>query len=54
MSYPVPKIQTEAAFIAYHLHWSFAEILALPHRERLAWIGQVSEINRRILESEQQ
>lgn len=53
MAYPVPKIRKEAAFIAYHLHWSLSEILTLPHRERLAWIGQVSEINRRILESDQ-
>ncbi len=53
MAYPVPKIRKEAAFIAYHLHWNLSEILALPHRERLAWIGQVSEINRKILESDQ-
>jgi hypothetical protein len=53
MAYPVPKIRKEAAFIAYHLHWPLSEILALPHRERLAWISQVSEINRRILESDQ-
>ena len=52
MAYPVPKVRKEAAFIAYHLHWSFEEILRLPHRERLAWISQVSEINRKILESE--
>ncbi len=53
MAYPIPKIRTEAAFIAYHMHWSLGDILELPHRERLAWVSQVSEINRRIMESEQ-
>ena len=53
MAYPIPKIRTEAAFIAYHLHWSLADILALPHRERLAWVTQVSDINKRIMESQQ-
>lgn len=33
------------AFLAYHLHWPLAELLDLPHRERRAWVGEVSAIN---------
>lgn len=52
MAYPVDKLREEVAFIAYHLHWSLVELLSLPHRERVEWVGQVSKINKRILESE--
>ncbi|MCB9765021.1 MAG: hypothetical protein H6739_34930 [Alphaproteobacteria bacterium] len=52
MTYPLDKLRAEVAFIAYHLHWSLAEILELPHRERVQWVGQVSNINKAILESE--
>ena len=52
VAYPREKIRAEAAFIAYHLHWSLAEILDLPHRERVEWVGRVSAINKRILEAE--
>ncbi len=49
LAYPVEMIRSEVAFIAYHFHWSLAELLELPHRERVAWVGQVSDINKRIL-----
>lgn len=52
MAYPVDKIRSEAAFIAYHMHWSLSDILELPHRERVTWVGQISQINKKILESE--
>lgn len=51
MTYPLPQLRSEVAFLAYHLHWSLAEILELPHRERVEWVGQVSAINKRVLES---
>jgi hypothetical protein len=50
--YPLEKLRAEVAFIAYHLHWSLAEILSFSHRERVAWVGQVSSINKRIIDSE--
>lgn len=52
VAYPRDKLRAEVAFIAYHLHWSLEELLELPHRERVAWVGQVSSINRKILESD--
>lgn len=52
MTYPVEKLRTEVAFIAYHFHWGLAEILSLSHMERVAWVAQVSAINKKILETE--
>lgn len=34
------------AFIAYHFHWSSAELLGLDHAERREWCGRISGINR--------
>jgi len=52
VAYPLDQVRSEVAFIAYHLHWSLEEILSLPHRERVEWVGQVSAINRRVLDAE--
>ncbi|MDJ1183758.1 DUF6760 family protein [Roseofilum casamattae] len=32
----------EVAFIAFHFHWSKAEILDLDHRERQQWVLEVA------------
>lgn len=34
------------AFIAYHFHWGFDELLALEHAERRRWCREISAINR--------
>lgn len=49
LAYPVEMVRSEVVFIAYHLHWSLTEILDLPHRERVAWVGQVSAMNKKVL-----
>ena len=51
MAYPLPRVREEVAFLAYHMHWSLYEILELPHKERVEWVGQVSKINKKILEA---
>ncbi len=51
VAYPVDQVRDEVAFIAYHFHWGLAEILDLPHKERVAWVGRISKINESILES---
>jgi len=40
----------EAAFIAYHFHWTLDEILALEHRDRRRWAEEISNINERMNE----
>jgi hypothetical protein len=47
-SYPQERLYEEVAFIAYYLHWSREEILALEHAERRRWCEEISRINRRL------
>ena len=51
MAYPLDRMREECAFIAYHFHWALEEIMNLPHKERVEWVGQISKINKKILES---
>ncbi|MBU2357516.1 MAG: hypothetical protein KKB02_01065 [Alphaproteobacteria bacterium] len=44
--YPLGELYEEMAFIAYHFHWSSAELLGLDHAERREWCGRISGINR--------
>ncbi|MCM1495495.1 MAG: hypothetical protein NC089_06815 [Bacteroides sp.] len=48
--YPAERIYEEAAFIAYYLHWSHDDIMALPNSERLRWCKEISNINRNMEE----
>jgi len=49
LAYPVEMVRSEIAFVAYHFHWSLGELLDLPHRERVAWVGQVSAMNKKVM-----
>ncbi len=51
VAYPATQIKEECAFIAYHFHWSLEDILVLSHGDRVGWVGQISKINERILQS---
>lgn len=51
MSYPFENILKEVAFLAYHFHWGRDELLEMSHKERHAWVKQVSDINEKINQS---
>lgn len=51
MSYPLDRLNQEVAYIAYHFHWSLDEILDLEHKERQAWVKEISDINKEINKS---
>jgi hypothetical protein len=36
------------AYIAYHFHWPYGEILNMDHRERQRWLGEIAAINTRL------
>jgi hypothetical protein len=38
------------AFLAYHLHWSHAELMGLDHATRRQWVMETSAINSRLNE----
>ena len=48
VSYPLENILKEVAFIAYHFHWGREAIMGMPHKERHAWVKEISGINERI------
>ncbi len=36
------------AFIAYHFHWSYDDIMNMEHRDRQRWVEEISKINREV------
>ena len=48
VSYPLENIFKEVAFIAYHFHWDREAIMGLTHKERHAWVKEISGINAKI------
>lgn len=50
MTYPARRLREEVAYIAYHFHWSHAEILDLEHHERSLWVDEIASINTRVNE----
>ena len=47
-AYPTAQLYEEMAFIAYHFHWTNAELMALEHAERRRWCREISSINRQL------
>jgi hypothetical protein len=47
----VERVYEEVAYVAYHFHWDYATILAIDHRERHRWVGEIARINRRLNEA---
>jgi hypothetical protein len=50
VSYPLDRLLEEVAYIAYHFHWPYAEIMNMEHVERTQWVAQVAQINTRLNE----
>jgi hypothetical protein len=52
--YPVDRLYEEVAYIAYHFHWPYDEVMSLDHRERLRWVEEIAKLNRRVAEAADQ
>ncbi|MFI7582800.1 DUF6760 family protein [Kocuria sp. M1N1S27] len=50
MTYAADRIHEEVAYVAYHFHWGLDEILDLEHAQRLRWVREIADINRRLSE----
>jgi len=50
MTYATDRLFEEIAYVSYHLHWSFEEILELEHADRLRFVEEIAQINRRLSE----
>ena len=46
--YPLDRLYEEISYIAYHLHWSYGEIMQMEHAERQRWVDEVATINTRL------
>lgn len=50
VSYPLERLFEEVAYVAYHFHWPYGEIMSMEHAERQQWVEQVARINTRLNE----
>ena len=50
LGYPLNRLYEEVAYLAYHFHWSYQDIMNIEHRERQKWCQEISKINRKINE----
>ena len=53
MTYAADELYEEVAYVAYHLHWSFEEILDLEHPVRQRVVEEVAGINRRLADEQE-
>jgi hypothetical protein len=49
--HPSDALFEEVAYIAYHFHWPYEEIMRLEHPERRRWVGEIARINERLNET---
>ena len=50
MCYPFARLREEVAFIAYHFHWSYDQLMEMDHLERQQWVSQIAAINKNLNE----
>lgn len=43
--YPLDRLYEEMAYVSYHLHWTYGELMQMEHRERKRWVREVIAIN---------
>jgi hypothetical protein len=49
--YPSDRLHEEVAYLSFHFHWSYREVMQLDHRERQRWVAEAARINERLNES---
>jgi hypothetical protein len=47
---PEDEVLEEVAFIAFHFHWAFGEILDLEHPLRRRFVDEIGRITQRIVD----
>jgi len=50
VTYATDRLFEEVAYVSYHFHWSFEEILDLEHPDRQRFVEEIAQINQRISE----
>ena len=49
--YPSDRLHEEIAFLSYYFHWDYDTLMNMEHAERRRWCGEVSQIHRRLSET---
>ena len=44
MGYPSNVLFEEVAYLAYHVHWSYGDVMHLEHPERRRWVQEVRKL----------
>ncbi|GAA2769891.1 DUF6760 family protein [Streptomyces showdoensis] len=44
MTYAADRIEEEAAYLAYHFHWSLDDVLDLEHGDRRRYVGRAAAL----------
>jgi hypothetical protein len=50
VTYASERLLEEVAYVAYHFHWSFEELLDLEHPVRRRFVEEIDRLNRRAAE----
>lgn len=53
IGYHSEQLFEEVAYVAYHFHWPYTELMNLDHLERRRWIQEIAKINQRINSAEE-
>jgi hypothetical protein len=48
VTYAPDRLYEEVAYVAYHFHWPFDDLLDLEHPVRRRFVGEIAKINTRI------
>lgn len=48
--YPLDRLHEEVAYISYHFHWNYGDVMRMEHSERQRWVKEVATINSRLNE----
>jgi hypothetical protein len=50
VTYATDHLFEEVAYVAWHFHWSFEELLDLEHPVRRRFVEEIDRLNRRLEE----
>jgi len=50
VTYASERLFEEVAYVAYHFHWSFEELLDLEHPVRRKFVEEIDRLNQRTAE----
>jgi hypothetical protein len=46
MTYATDEVYREVAYVAYHFHWSFDDIVDMEHPQRRRFVAEIDRMNR--------